>query len=126
MASRRKTYAQRTRADTRAAAILAAAVSRPVVIEEDVNGFVAREWRAEELQTYKQADIVAALSGQRFFDEEELLQTIPPSAIRYSVSKGWLLKGAIAGTYWVTEKGATELRLPRKVAGVTLKFAKAA
>lgn len=126
---RRKTYDERTGRNTRAAATLARAISRPVVeiVEENpVTGYVDRAWRPEEMQRYSNQDIAAALAGQRVFDEEELLQSIPPSAIKYAVTQKWLSRGQVAGQFWVTVKAATELKLPRKAGGMTLKFAKVA
>lgn len=122
----KRTYEQRTRMNTQGARLLAKAfVERPQFIADDAGNMV-RQWRAEELQTFKNADIAAVLSGFRALETHELLEGIPPTAIKYAVTKGWLVMDRVAGFYWVTDKAAFDLKLPRKVGGLTIKFLKMA
>ena len=46
-----------------------------------------------------------------------MLGTVPPSAIKYAVTKGWLVPNACKSLYRVTLKGAIELDLPLRFKG---------
>lgn len=120
--SKRRTYEQRTRANTVGARMLAEAFTRKIEFTE-VGGDLVRQWRADELQAYKNSDIGSAISRRRAFEHNELLADIPPTAIKYAVTKGWLV--LTGGLYWVTEKAAAELKLPRKGHdGLSIRFLK--
>ncbi|HEY5411309.1 MAG TPA: hypothetical protein VIJ94_11350 [Caulobacteraceae bacterium] len=122
--ARRRSYLDRTHANTRGAKLLAAAfVARPVFVNDE-DGNPVRQWRADEMQTYTVAEITQALRGRRAHESFELLEFIPPSAIKYCVSRGWLVDQA--GLYFVTEKAAADLHLPRTTPGMSLKFLKVA
>lgn len=119
-----RSYDARTGRNTAGAAIIAKAfVERPVFLET-AEGCMVREWKPEEMQSYSNADIAEAIGGRRAVERDEMLGTIPMSAVKYCVTKGWLWMDRM-GLYWVTEKAATELKLPRKSAGATIRFLKA-
>jgi hypothetical protein len=46
-----------------------------------------------------------------------VLDTIPPSAIKYCLTKKWLRPHGNNGFYFVTETAAFDLKLPRKFKG---------
>lgn len=119
--AKRRSYEVRTRANTAAASILAKAFNPDAKFAADG----ARVWAPEDMQRYKLEDIALALRGKRAVEFEELVEDVPPSAVKYAVTKGWLVKAA-AGFYCVTEKAASELRLPRKADGLTIRFLKVA
>lgn len=124
-ATRRKSYEVRSRSNTPAAKALAEAFCRKIEYQVGPDGERLRVWRPDELQTYKNDDIASAIARRRAFEYAELLEEIPPTAIKYALTKGWLR--LIDGLYWVTEKGAAELKLPRRTFdGVTIRFLKAA
>lgn len=127
MARRRTSYEQRTRSNTPAArAIAKAFCARPEVVE-DADGFLVRQWKPEEMQTYTQDEVAGALKRKRAVEHNELLEVIPPSAIKYAVTKHWLKPAAVGTYYMVTDRAAADLALPRKTAeGWTIRFAKAA
>ena len=114
---RRKSCEDRTRSNTRAAIILAKATfSKPARIEDD-NGNVMRVWQPSELQAYTNAMIASALANRVAVEHNEMLGAIPPTAIKYSVTKGWLLANPARTLYRVTLKGAVELDLPMRFKG---------
>jgi hypothetical protein len=43
-----------------------------------------------------------------------MLEFVPPTAIKYCVTKGWIVKAERGGFYHVTRKAAAELDLPRQ------------
>jgi hypothetical protein len=123
---RRRTYEQRTKATTEAARILARAVTQQIEYMTTPEGDRVRVWRPEELQRFTNADIAKGLSYRRAVEHIELLDFIPPTGIKYALTKGWISKDRRAEFYWVTQKGADELNLPRKVGGITIRFLKPA
>ena len=121
----RRSYETRSRSNTQAAKVLAEAFCRKVEFTATEEGDLVRQWRKDELQTFKHEDIAGALRGKRAFEHNELLAEIPPTAIKYAVTKSYLVQAA--GLYFVTEKAAAEFQLPRKAGnGLTIKFAKLA
>lgn len=120
VAHKRFSYEQRTSACTRAAKIAARAVVEEIQFVEDADGHLIRQWKASELQTYTSADIVQAIRGRHVVETEDMLEYIPPSAIKYAVTKGWLFPDG--PFYRVTRKAAAELDLPRSVGGRKICF----
>ena len=108
----RKSYAARTGMDSRASVILAAAViCRPETFEDD-NGNTIRVWKSSEMSSYSNADIASCLLNRVAVEENEMLGTVPPSAVKYAVTKGWLVPNASRTLFRVTLKGAIDLDLP--------------
>lgn len=121
---RRKSYDQRTGRSSRSAAVLAKAfLERPEMVL-NAQGDLERVWQQHELQSYTHADIVQALRGRRAHERYELLEFIPPSAIKYACTKRWLVEQG--GLFLVTDRAAVDLGLPRKGAMGALKFLKVA
>jgi hypothetical protein len=88
----RKSYEDRTGLSTRAAKILIAAIhTKPATVEDDA-GNVIRVWKSSEMSSYSNADIASCLKNRVAVEPNEMLGTVPPSAIKYAVTKeGWLL-----------------------------------
>lgn len=121
---RRRSYDERSRSNTEAAKILANAFCREIEFTTNEQGDRVRVWRADELQTFKHDDIANAIRRRRALEQVELLEEIPPTAIKYAVTKRWLIQSG--GLYFVTDRAAAELSLPRKDGnGATIRFAKA-
>jgi hypothetical protein len=120
-AHKRFSYEFRSGCSSRAAAIAFKAVNEQPVFVEDEDGHMMRQWKKEELQSYTQDDIKNAIRGRHAVETEDMLEWIPPSAIKYSVTKGWLATFG-AGIYRVTRKAAAELDLPRSVGGRKIAF----
>jgi hypothetical protein len=126
MARTRRSYDARTGRDSRSASILAAAFcAKPEPRVYDLDGNWLRVWKKDELQRWTHDQVASALGGKRAFERVELNETIPPTAVKHALTKGWLWADA-SDLLWVTEAGATELKLPRKVGGVTIRFLKKA
>src|SRR5277367_1998420 len=109
-------YDRRTGADSRAAATLAAAHFAEIKFHEDEDGNRIREWKHEEMQRFTNAQLRDCLSNLVAVTEGEMLGTVPASAIKYCVTKGWLR--AAAAKYLVTFKAALELDLPMRFRGM--------
>jgi hypothetical protein len=113
----RKSYADRTGMSSRASVILAAAVILKPETYEDDNGNTIRVWKSSEMSSYSNADIASCLVNRVAVEANEMLGTIPPSAIKYAVTKGWLITDASKNLYRVTLKGAIDLDLPLRFKG---------
>jgi hypothetical protein len=113
----RKSYADRTGMTSRANVIMVAAVIVPVEKIEDENGNVMRVWKANEMQRFTNSDIASCLINRSAVEPNEMLGTIPPSGIKYAVTKGWLAPNASRTLYRVTMKGAIDLDLPLRFKG---------
>ena len=101
----RKSYADRTGMSSRASVTLAAAVvTKPESFEDD-NGNTIRVWKSSEMSSYSNADIASCLVNRVAVEPNEMLGTVPPSAIKYAVTKGWLLPNGDKTLYRVTLKG---------------------
>jgi len=110
-------YARRTGMNTRAAIILAKAVVVKPEIIEDPDGNIIRVWKSSESSSYSNADLVSCLRNRVAVEAAEMLGTVPPSAIKYCVTKGWLLPNASGTLFQVTKKAARELDLPVRFKG---------
>ena len=109
----RARYEHKSGMTSRAGRIAAkAVVEKPVFIEDD-DGHLIRQWKPEELQRYSNDDIVKALRLRAAVEPEDMLEFVPPSAIKYCETKGWIEKRP-GGFFMVTRKAAAELELPRK------------
>jgi hypothetical protein len=108
----RKSYEDRTGLSTRAAKILISATFTKPETTEDDNGNVIRVWKSSEMSSYSNADIASCLANKVAVEANEMLGTVPPSAIKYCVTKGWLLPNESKTLYRVTLKGAIDLDLP--------------
>jgi len=106
----RASYAARTGMDSRACKILLAAQAVKVEFHEDEDGNAIRVWKASELQSYTNGDLKACLTNRVAVEANEMLGTVPPSAIKYCVTKGWLVPHG--SLYRITRKAALELNLP--------------
>ena len=122
VARKRASYKLRTGMTTRAAKIAAKAITDQPVFIEDENGFRIRQWKPEEFQRYRNEQIVEALRLRAVVEPEELLEFVPPPAIKYCLTKGWLVKAERGGFYHVTRKAAADLKLPRKLHGRQIRF----
>lgn len=122
VAHKRASYEVRSGMCQRAAKIAAKAMVEKPVFIEDEDGHLIRQWKPEEMQRYSNDDIKAALRLRRVVEAEEMLEFIPPPAIKYCVTKGWIVKAENAPFYYVTRKAAAELDLPRKHQGRAIQF----
>src|ERR1019366_9686033 len=113
----RKSYADRTGMSSHASMILAAAVILKPETFEDDNGNMIRMWKSAEMSSYSNADIASTLVNRVAVEANEMLGTVPPSATKYAVTKGWLVPNADKTLYRVTLKGAIELDLPLRFKG---------
>jgi hypothetical protein len=113
----RKSYEARTGLSTRAAKTLIAAHFTKPETKEDDNGNVIRVWKSSEMSSYSDADIASCLVNKVAVEPNEMLGTAPPSAIKYAVTRGWLLPNAGHTLYRVTLKGAIDLNLPMTFKG---------
>jgi len=95
----RKSHAQKTRADSRAATMIAAMFGKGPTFCEDEDGNCIRDWKPCELQRYTNSDIALALANRVAVTDSEMLDIIPPSAIRYCVTKQWLRPHGNNGLY---------------------------
>ena len=122
VAHKRRSYDERTGRCTRAAKIAAkAAVEKPVFIEDE-DGHRIRQWKPEEMRRYGNEQIIEALRLRTVVEPEEMLGFVPPPAIKYCVTKGWIAKAQVGGFYHVTRKAAAELNLPRTLNGRKIRF----
>jgi hypothetical protein len=113
----RKSYADRTGMSSRASITLAAAVvTKPETFDDD-DGNTILVWKSSEMSSYSNADIASCLVNRVAVEPNEMLGTVPPSAIKYAVTKGWLLPNDDKTLYRVTLKGAIELDLPLRFKG---------
>lgn len=113
----RKSYEARTGMTSRACIILVQAIhTKPETVEDD-DGNVMRVWKSSEMSSYKNSDIASCLANRVAVEINEMLGTIPPSAVKYAVTKGWLLPNAGKTLYRVTLKGAIDLDLPMNFKG---------
>jgi hypothetical protein len=103
-------YAKRTGMDSRSAIILAAAHTTKPETFVDEDGNTVRIW--DNSETYTHADIASCLANRVAVEENEMLGTIPPRAIKYATTKGWLVPNASRTLFSVTLKGAIDLNLP--------------
>jgi hypothetical protein len=127
----RKSYADRTGMSSRASVILAAAVVLKPETTEDDNGNVIRIWQQSDMQRFTHAEIASCLVNRIAVEANEMLGTVPPTAIKYAVTKGWLVTNTSKSLYFVTLKAAIDLDLPLRFKGGTfhgrkIHFAKAA
>ena len=119
---KRKSYAERSGMTSRSARILASAITEKPVFIEDADGHLIRQWKPEEMQRYGNDEIKSELRFRHVVELEDLLETIPPSAVKYCCSKGWLRKDA-GGWFLVTKKAAADLGLPLNHQGRKVRFA---
>jgi hypothetical protein len=122
-AQKRRSYEERTGMTSRAARIHFKAVNDKPEFTEDDDGHRIRLWKTEEMSSYSHQDIADALRGRNVVEREDLLEVIPPSAIKYAVTKQWLVPES--GWFRVTDKAVFELRLPRVIRGRKIRFTKA-
>ena len=113
----RKSYADRTGMSSRASIILAAAVILKPETHEDDNGNTIRVWKSSEMSSYSNADIASCLRNRVAIEANEMLGTVPPSAVKYSVTKGWLIPNESKTLYRITIRAAIELDLPMHFKG---------
>ena len=85
-------YAARTGMDKRSAKILVAAYIVKPETFEDEQGNVIRVWKSAEMSSYSNADIASTLRNRVAVEPNEMLGTVPPSAIKSCVTKGWLVR----------------------------------
>jgi hypothetical protein len=101
----------------RSSIILAAALIVKPETFEDENGNTIRVWKSAEMSSYSNADIAGCLINRVAVEPNEMLGTVPPSVIKYAVTKGWLVPNSDRTLYRVTLKGAIELDLPLRFKG---------
>ena len=112
----REAYDRKTGRSTRAAIHLAAGHFEPVPFTEDDNGNAIRVWKASESSSYTNAMIASCLVNRVAVEANEMLGTVPMSAVRYCVTKGWLRPAG--SLFLITLKGAIELNLPMRFKGI--------
>jgi hypothetical protein len=108
----RKSYEDRTGLNTRAAVHLAKGHFEKIQYTEDEDGNRIRLWKSSEMSSYSNSDIASCLINRVAVEPNEMLGTVPPSAIKYCVTKGWLVPNSDKTLYRVTLKGAIDLDLP--------------
>ena len=113
----RKSYEDRTGMTKRASKILVSAIFVKIEFSEDESGNKIRAWKSSEMSSYSNSDIASCLINRVAIEPNEMLGTVPPSAIKYAVTKGWLVPNACKTLYRVTLKGAIELDLPLRFKG---------
>ena len=113
----RKSYEARTGMDKRASTILVSAIFVKIAFSEDESGNRVRTWKSSEMSSYSNSDIASCLISRVAIEPNEMLGTVPPSAIKYAVTKGWLVPNACKTLYRVTLKGAIDLDLPLRFQG---------
>ncbi len=113
-------YAKRTGMTSRAAIITVKSLLVPIDTTEDENGNMVRNWKPSEFQTFKHADIFGVLVNRVAVEMNEMLVGIPPSGIKYAVSKGWLVSTPSNVLFRITLQAAIDLKLPRTFKGGNL------
>jgi hypothetical protein len=113
----RKSYEDRTGMGKRSNIIMVKAIFTKPETTEDSEGNVLRTWKSSEMSSYSNADIASCLVNRVAVEANEMLGTVPPSAIKYCVTKGWLIPNAGKTLYLITLKGAIDLDLPMKFRG---------
>lgn len=109
-------YAARTGMNSRASVILAKATfAKPETIET-VDGDVIRVWKSSESSSYSNRDIASVLRYRQAVTADDMLGSVPPSAIKYCVTKRWLAPNAGGTLFFITLKAAIELDLPMNFA----------
>ena len=111
----RDAYAARTGIDTRVAIHLAKGHFEKIEYTDDEDGNRIRVWKSSESSSYSNADLKTCLMNRVAVEANEMLGTVPPSAIKYCVTKGWLIPHG--SLYRVTLKAALELDLPMRFRG---------
>lgn len=113
----RNAYAARTGMDKRSAKILVAAhIVKPETFADE-QGNVIRAWKSAEMSWSSNADVASTLRNRVAVEPDEMLGTVPPSAIKYCVTKGWLVPNESKTLYSVTLRGAVDLDLPLRFKG---------
>ena len=113
----RKSYEDRTGMTKRASTILVSAIFEKIAFSEDESGNKIRAWKSSEMSSYSNSDIASCLVNRVAVEPNEMLGTVPPSAIKYAVTKGWLVPNDGKTLYRVTLKGAIDLDLPLRFKG---------
>ena len=113
----RKSYEDRTGMTKRASTILVTAIFVKIEFSEDESGNKIRAWKPSEMSSYSNRDIASCLINRVAIEPNEMLGTVPPSAIKYAVTKGWLVPNPCKTLYRVTLMGAIELDLPLRFKG---------
>ena len=115
----RKTFAQRTGQHTRAATILVSAIyGAGPSFQEDEDGHLIRDWQPSDLLRWTYGELRSVLANRVLVTDSEMLGTVPPSAIKWSVNKGWLVPHGSNGAYFVTARAALDLDLPARFQGI--------
>ena len=114
----RKSYAARTRMDSRTSTIIVKALfGKKPEFFEDEDGNLIRKWLPSESSSYSNENLRDCLRNRVVVEPNEMLGTVPPSAIKYCVTKGWLVPNANKTLYSVTLRGAVDLNLPLRFKG---------
>lgn len=110
----RKSYEDRTGFSTRAAKLLIyATFTKPATIEDE-DGNVMRVWTGDDWRAWTSADLRSVLKNRVAVERNEMLGTVPPAAIAYSLKKQWLVPVGTSGLHLITLKCAIELDLPMR------------
>jgi len=78
---------------------------------QDEDGNAVRQWPAN-MQSYTNEDMKRALSRRRAVERHELLEQVPPTAIGYMQTKGWIQRDPRGAFFYVTRKAWLDLGLP--------------
>lgn len=113
----RKSYEARTGMNSRANRIIVAAMAEKPAFHEDADGYIIREWKKDDLQRFTNEQIASCLRNTLAVTPAEMLGTVPPTAIKYCVTKGWLVANASGSILTVTLKAAIDLDLPLNYRG---------
>ena len=115
----RKTYEQKTGQNARGTGLIVNAIfGAGPKFHEDADGNLIREWQQADLLKWTYAQLSGVLMNRVSVTDSEMLGTVPPSAIKWSVNKGWLVARGNTGLYFITMKAAIELDLPVRFRGI--------
>jgi hypothetical protein len=115
----RAKYERRTGMNTRASIITAKAlIVKPETVEDDC-GNIVRVWQKSELLSWTFEQLASTLRNRVAVEPNEMLGTVPPSAIKWATNKGWIVPNTSKSLYSVTLRGAIDLNLPLRFKGGT-------
>ena len=115
----KKSFAARTGQNARGTELIVNAIyGAGPAYHEDADGNMIREWQQSDLLKWTFDQLRDVLTNRVAVTDSEMLGSVPPSAIKWSLNKGWLLAHGNGGLYHITEKAALELNLPMRFKGI--------
>ena len=106
----RKTYAQKTGQNARGTHLIVDALfGQGPKFHQDEDGNLIREWQKTDLLKWTYPQLCSTFSNRVAVTEADMLGTVPPSAIKWSLNKGWLVRRG--SLMFITMKAAIDLDL---------------